>query len=178
MFDSNEMIEKIKLACKERKIKLYKLESDIGLSTGALSRWTKSCPASIETLYKIAEELNISVDYLLGINVTNKKNRSSSNKQEALNSIIQQTCAGDIKWKKIPFSKWKKIQIINAINEVVYDNEIQAYETNFNNYHLMFVHKISSKYNELYIENNNDYILICNNNIISHMLYDSILEFN
>ena len=137
MFDSNEMIEKIKLACKERKIKLYKLESDIGLSTGTLSRWTKSCPTSIETLYRIAEELNISVDYLLGINVTNKKNRSSSNKQEALNSIIQQTCAGDIKWKKIPFSKWEKIQIINAINEVVYDNEIQAYETNFNNYHLV-----------------------------------------
>lgn len=58
--------ENIKIMCKQNKISITKLCSEIGLSSGVLSKWKSGSIPNGETLIKIADYLNCSVDYLLG----------------------------------------------------------------------------------------------------------------
>lgn len=64
-------LERIKLLCKENGISQRKLEQELNLGNGATSKWVKSSP-SIETLNRIAGYFNVSVDYLLGTEQTEK----------------------------------------------------------------------------------------------------------
>lgn len=56
--------ERIKTLCKEKKISVNKLEIDCGFAKGYISKLDKSVPGS-EKLQKIADYLNVSLDYLM-----------------------------------------------------------------------------------------------------------------
>ena len=58
-------VEKIKKYCKIKGISIQTLEKDTGLSNGSISKWDKSSPKS-ESLMKVANYLDVSVDYRLG----------------------------------------------------------------------------------------------------------------
>lgn len=58
------MYQKIKELCKKNNISVYQLEKDLDLSTGSVSKWDKSIPRA-DTLLKVANYLNVSMDYLL-----------------------------------------------------------------------------------------------------------------
>lgn len=60
-----DLLDNIKLLCKEKKVSQRRLEQDLGLSNGASSKWSKSSP-STEVLQKIANYFNVSIDYLTG----------------------------------------------------------------------------------------------------------------
>ena len=59
--------EAIRLICKERNIKVSKLEEDLGLANGTLA---KSGDIMSNTLLAIAKYLNVSMEYLLGEDVS------------------------------------------------------------------------------------------------------------
>lgn len=59
------MYQIIKDLCKEKDISVYRLEKDLGLSTGSVSKWSESIPRA-DTLLKISNHFNVSVEYLLG----------------------------------------------------------------------------------------------------------------
>lgn len=65
MYIKNEMIKKIEKEIKERKITKNKLITEIGLNRNTFINMNKSEP-NIETVGKIAEYLDISIDYLYG----------------------------------------------------------------------------------------------------------------
>ena len=166
MFDSEQMVLKIKQLCKENSIKVCDLENAVGLSKGNISRWAKSCPSSIIALSQMANILNTSVDYILS---TDHDNNAESGKSTTLNNLIKETEGRGVEWVKIPYSKSKKIPVIKCINDYIYE-KIFAYETNFLNQHLIFVCYDETQICELYIENNNEYIIICNNDSYSKRL--------
>ena len=56
--------ERIKELCKNKGISLNKLEMDCGVAKGYISKMDKSAP-SANTIQKIAEYLNVSIDFLL-----------------------------------------------------------------------------------------------------------------
>ena len=57
-------VERVKLICKERKIPISKLESDLGFSNGYIGQLRKGIfPA--DRLAKIASYLEVTIDYLL-----------------------------------------------------------------------------------------------------------------
>lgn len=169
MVDSIKMIDKIKRLCNEKNIKISELEEEVGLSKGNLSRWAKSCPSAIQNLANIAEILNISVDYLLD---TNTRLLASDN--NVLDILISETKNRSIVWQKLSYSKCKKISVINCVNEIIYKSNVAAYETNFNNKHLIFVLYKNTGVNQLYIENNNDYIIICDNDSYAERISQNI----
>lgn len=170
MLDSTKMVETINQLCKENNIKIYDLEERIGVSKGNISRWANACPSSIVALYKIAEILNTSVDYILNTNY----NSNQSGKAETLNNLIQQTSDRRVEWSKLSYVKAKHISVINCANELVYNSNLLVYDTIFRDKHLIFVcYSLNKKY-ELYIENNNEYIIICNNDSYAKRLYVSI----
>ncbi len=55
----------LKNLCKENNTTVSKLCKDIGISPGVQSKWKAGKLPSGETLLKISNELNVSVDYLL-----------------------------------------------------------------------------------------------------------------
>ncbi|SCL87903.1 helix-turn-helix domain-containing protein [Sporanaerobacter sp. PP17-6a] len=59
------LLDRIKELCLEKKISQRKLESNLGLSNGATSKWGKSSP-SADVLEKVADYFGVSTDYLLG----------------------------------------------------------------------------------------------------------------
>ena len=59
-----DLKERIKELCKEKEISLNKLESDCGVAKGYISKLDKSSP-SVATIQRIAEYLDVSIDYLL-----------------------------------------------------------------------------------------------------------------
>ena len=57
-------VERVKAICKERKIPISKLESDCGFSNGYIGQLRKGVFPD-DRILKIAEYLNVSVDYLM-----------------------------------------------------------------------------------------------------------------
>ncbi|SCL87906.1 helix-turn-helix domain-containing protein [Sporanaerobacter sp. PP17-6a] len=58
------MYQKIKKLCKKNHISIYRLEKDLGISTGSISKWGKSIPRA-DTLLKVANYFKISIEELL-----------------------------------------------------------------------------------------------------------------
>lgn len=175
MFDSGRVVDTIKQLCKENNIKISDLENNLGLSKGNISRWTQSCPNAIKVLYDMAHILNTSVDYILGTYVNQN---TSNNKADTLNQLILDTKSRGVEWLKIEPSKAKKIPIIRYVNDSVYNTRTLAYETNYNNFHLIFVCDTFDNENQLYIESNNDYILASDNDSFAKQLHIAITDTN
>lgn len=57
-------VERVKAICKERKIPISKLESDCGFANGYIGQLRKGVFPD-DRILKIAEYLNVSVDYLM-----------------------------------------------------------------------------------------------------------------
>ena len=175
MFDSGRVVDTIKQLCKENNIKISDLENNLGLSKGNISRWTQSCPNAIKVLQDMAHILNTSVDYILGTYVNQN---TSNNKADTLNQLILDTKSRGVEWVKIESSKAKKIPIIRYVNDSVYNTRTLAYETNYNNFHLIFVGDTFDDENQLYIESNNDYILASDNDSFAKQLHIAITDTN
>lgn len=60
-----DLLGRIKDLCKEKGISHRRLEQELGLGNGAISKWIKSSPSS-DIVEKLADYFNVSVDYLLG----------------------------------------------------------------------------------------------------------------
>lgn len=60
-----DLLERVKKLCSEKKISQRKLEAELELSNGSVSKWNKSSPSG-DVLQKVADYFNVSVDYLLG----------------------------------------------------------------------------------------------------------------
>lgn len=60
------LLYRIKEIASQKKISLAELERIAGLSSGSITKWEKSSPKA-ESLMKVANSLNVSTDYLLGI---------------------------------------------------------------------------------------------------------------
>ena len=59
------LFERVVELCKEKGISQRKLQEDVGMSTGALSKWKTSMP-NATLLQKVADYFNVSTDYLTG----------------------------------------------------------------------------------------------------------------
>lgn len=66
MYNSQETSNKIKQVAKQKNITLKKMLSDCGLGINLISQMAKGHAASAANLLKIADYLNVSVDYLVG----------------------------------------------------------------------------------------------------------------
>lgn len=58
------LFNKIKQLCEEKGISIYRLEKEVGLSKGAISKWGESEPAASK-LYAVAKLLGTTVEKLL-----------------------------------------------------------------------------------------------------------------
>lgn len=58
------MVNRIKTLCRDAGITIQQLEKDLGMGNGAISKWENSVPKA-DRLYKVAERLNVSAEYLL-----------------------------------------------------------------------------------------------------------------
>ena len=62
---NNLLFDRVVELCKEKGISQRKLQEDMGMSTGALSKWKTSMP-NAALLQKVADYFNVSTDYLTG----------------------------------------------------------------------------------------------------------------
>lgn len=74
-----EFIDRLQEVMKEKNITAYKLCKDLGYGTSTFTAWKQNKTPSIEKLTEIVHYLEVSADYLLGID---KENNISINKDE------------------------------------------------------------------------------------------------
>jgi transcriptional regulator with XRE-family HTH domain len=97
MYNQQEMVLRIKETAKERKIPINTLLDECNLNIKYISDLQKGNDATISDVYKIAEYLNVSVDYLLGCNEKSKHSTDNNNNvlsilSKGLYISIKQTC--------------------------------------------------------------------------------------
>ena len=100
-FDIKKIVENIYFLIKEKDLKIGEVESNSGISTGYLSRLKDSnTNINIESLYKIANYLNVTIDSLVNCDYSEL---SSTEKYmlNFLNKIIIKTNKGLIDWRFI-----------------------------------------------------------------------------
>jgi len=78
------VLYKIKDLANEKGVSLSELERSIGISNGSISKWEKSSPKA-DTLQKVADYFNVSVDYLLG----RTDNKYMNENQEIDDNILE-----------------------------------------------------------------------------------------
>lgn len=59
--------DRIKKLCKQKNISVLKMETDLGFTSGTVSKWNKHKP-SYDRVCKVADYFNVSAEYILGIN--------------------------------------------------------------------------------------------------------------
>lgn len=59
------LVDRIRVLANQRNMSLPELEIKVGLGNGTISRWKNASP-NTDKLLKVADELNVSLDYLLG----------------------------------------------------------------------------------------------------------------
>lgn len=65
------LVDRIRTLANQRDMSLPNLESELGLGNGTISRWKNSSP-NTDKLSKVADYFDVSVDYLLGRELTAK----------------------------------------------------------------------------------------------------------
>lgn len=58
------LYDKIKNLAEQKNISIYRIEKDLDLSNGSIRKWNSSIPLS-QTLKKVADYLNVSIDKLM-----------------------------------------------------------------------------------------------------------------
>lgn len=69
------LVEKIKQLCSNRNITIAELERRTGISNGQIRKWDKVTPG-IDKLEKVADYFDVSIDFLLGREVSETDDRS------------------------------------------------------------------------------------------------------
>lgn len=98
MYSDINILEQIKKTCKERDITVSRLEKDLGWSNGVIGRWAKVSP-SIDKLFAVADQMEISLDELLG-SAANTKCTSDTNISVA-KKILEFTGQKRILWELV-----------------------------------------------------------------------------
>ena len=79
------LVDRIRALANQRDMSLPQLEVELGLGNGTISRWRSSSP-NTDKLQRIADYFNVSMDYLLGRDITlNKRD------QQNINEILANT---------------------------------------------------------------------------------------
>ena len=106
-------VERVKSICKERKIPISKLESDLGFSNGYISSLKKGVFPD-DRIRKIANYFNVSVDYLM----TGKEPEEdfSDESVHLIAQIRKDTELSDALKKYFGLSDDKKKHVIELIN--------------------------------------------------------------
>ncbi len=106
-------VERVKSICKERKIPISKLESDLGFSNGYISSLKKGVFPD-DRIRKIANYFNVSVDYLM----TGKEPEEdfSDESVHLIAQIRKDTELSDALKKYFGLSDAKKKHVIELIN--------------------------------------------------------------
>ena len=104
--------DKIRKLCKERGTSANKLEKEIGLSQGYISKLSRTIPSSSK-LQKIADYLEVTPDELLGDDVYSKysepvTNDFSEDVEQCINNVIDRL-RGDSGNAKIMYLKGTKL---------------------------------------------------------------------
>ncbi len=87
--DNEQIVNSIKTLCKEHDITITKLEEELHMSQGLISRWSKSDP-SLSKIIDIANYFKISLDELARY--------KTSSDDEFINLLISQTSDGILRW--------------------------------------------------------------------------------
>ena len=61
------MYERVVKIAAEKGLSIYKIEQMAGIGNGTIGKWKNGNNTTINTLVKLAKALDVSVDYLLGI---------------------------------------------------------------------------------------------------------------
>ncbi len=88
--NNEQIVNSIKILCKEHNITVTKLEEMLDMSQGLIGRWNKSDP-SLSKIIDIANYFNVSIDEVVGF----KRNIED----EFLKSLIQSTDNFSVKWR-------------------------------------------------------------------------------
>ena len=106
-------VERVKSICKERKIPISKLESDLGFSNGYISSLKKGVFPD-DRIRKIANYFNVSVDYLM----TGKEPEEDFSDESAhlIAQIRKDTELSDALKKYFGLSDAKKKHVVELIN--------------------------------------------------------------
>jgi len=68
------IVKRIQQLCEEKGLTLTELERIVGIGRGIIRRWDKSSPNS-DNLQKVADYFNVTTDYLLGRELSEKDNK-------------------------------------------------------------------------------------------------------
>ena len=109
-FEKDKLMRNINFLIKRKNIKIGELETELGVSTGYLSRLSKSdndTVPNIDLIWKVAQKLEVSIDSLVGGDF------DSSNDNllfiiNFLHSLIEDTDQHGCEWEK--FSTYDKLQ--------------------------------------------------------------------
>lgn len=93
--DGSLLIDNIRSLCKKNKVSLSKLETDLYLSPGLISRWNKNTP-SLDKIADIADYFGVTIDELVGRSNGLSKN---GNPGRFLLLLYRQTICANTIWE-------------------------------------------------------------------------------
>lgn len=60
------IFQRVSELCREKGISVTGLERELGVANSAIQKWRSATSPSVETIKKVAQYFNVSVDYLVG----------------------------------------------------------------------------------------------------------------
>lgn len=92
------LVERIRVLANKEGLNLPELEIKLGLGNGTISRWNKSKP-NTDKLLVIADHFNVSIDYLLGRELTEKDEKDITKDLESIMEKLESRDDGPASYK-------------------------------------------------------------------------------
>ena len=148
---AEKLVENIRRICREKNVSIMRMESDLGFSSGLISRWnkTKTCP-SFDKVVDIMEYLGVTYDDIMGnIRFTNvEKEERTVDSQDKDDKVVVKleidSFSGNVRWERVG-----EIMPLELNANIVFPNMFcydihQAYYTTYRDACFLF----SVQYNE------------------------------
>lgn len=139
------LIKRIKLLCTQAGITISKIERELNFGRGSIYNWDKNSP-SVDKVQKVAGYFNVSIDYLLGLEVKKKMNKNDEPFTQKEVSFTYPIIVNSIKRKKSFFEsdvkKHAKVLLDEIKNDTSTYGEVEEVLLDYEN---VETHSVKSK---------------------------------
>lgn len=123
--DNKAIAKNIKTNIQESGFTLSEIEKTLGFSPGLISRWGKSLP-TLDRVISIAEHINMSLDELVGFELTPSEN-ISNNYDFVVEDLINKSNNNQIEWDT--YTDIKQCPLYDNLYEYYYVSELSDCDT-------------------------------------------------
>lgn len=130
--DNSKLVENIRTLCKRNNVSISRLESDLFLSPGLISRWSRNTP-TLDKVMEVAQYFGVSIDELVGRSGNTMDFNNINNIERFLILLYNRSLTAETNWEILNPQDPPEDIPCTALSGISSNNSCDCYYTSYIN---------------------------------------------